>query len=94
MVWPTPDQTIFTIDTVGIYLRDQYDFIGDQSLGYWRVSDNNVTKTWRPDSTEMTNESFRNWRSTSGKGGDFEVFSDVEIKPLTRKCVFTISVKR
>jgi hypothetical protein len=94
MVWPKADQTVFTIDTVGIYIRDQYDFVGDQSLGYWRVSDNNVTKTWRPGSTEMTNESFRNWRTANGKGGDFEVFSDVEIKPLTKKCVFTINVTR
>ncbi len=35
MAQPTAGGYTLTIDEVGTYLRDTYDFIGDQELGYW-----------------------------------------------------------
>lgn len=65
---------------VGFHIWDSYDFNGDQDLGYWDETTNQVSSSFMFRGTKVTNESFRKWRSANGKGGDFLVYSDV--KPL------------
>jgi hypothetical protein len=83
-----PGRHRVTITAVGVYVRDSYDFEGDQPLGFWDDSDNSVS-TWNPlAGTYVSNASFRDWRSTTGMGGDFRVFSDVKVTRLDKPDVF------
>lgn len=78
------------ISEVGVYVKDSYDFNGDQFLGFWDDSDNTVS-LWNPLSgTSVSNQDFRNWRAINGKGGDFRVYSDVKRTPLSPPDVFFI----
>lgn len=79
-----------SVDTIGVYIRDQYDFIGDQDLGYWDKSDNKVSARNPFTGDKITNETFRDWRTANNKGGDFEVFSDVRVTTLTSPDVFEV----
>lgn len=63
-----------TIREVGIYVKDSYDFSGDQLLGFWN-DDNNSVSLLPGTGTLVTNQSFRDWRSTNQKGGDFMIHS-------------------
>jgi hypothetical protein len=65
---------------IGFHIMDSYDFNGDQDLGHWDESSNNVGKTiiGAPHGEKVTNESFRNWRAANNAGGDFLVYSDVQ----------------
>lgn len=77
------------IREVGIYLRDSYDFNGEQSLGHW--SDGIVGKLPVPFvTTEVTNKDFRDWRAANGKGGDFLLYSDVMLLKRTTPDVFEV----
>jgi hypothetical protein len=79
-----------TITDIGVHVMDSYDFEGEQPLGYW--SDYSVSRGPSKDPSEfleVTNKTFRDWRSQNGKGGDFLVFSDVKrIKLLHPKPFF------
>jgi hypothetical protein len=79
-----------TITDVGVYIRDSYDFNGDQHLGFWDDSDNSVSTLNFLSGTRVTNEDFRDWRTKSGRGGDFLVFSDVLWTNLTTPDKFVI----
>ena len=82
-----------TLDKVGIYVKDSYDFNdhlsawndpktwASQPLGYWDCADQDVTKTPRPGAYYVNNQDFREWRDKygNGKGGDFLVFSDIKV---------------
>ena len=67
-----------SVKEVGVYIKDSYDFEGDQFLGYWDDGDNSVSTINRFGGDSVTNEDFRNWRGANGKGGDFRVYSDVK----------------
>jgi hypothetical protein len=67
-----------TIERVGVYLRDSYDFNGDQFLGFWDDSDNSVSMTNPFSGTGVSNSDFRDWRARNRLGGDFLVYSDVK----------------
>ena len=74
-----------TIDEVGIYVRDSYDFEGDQFLGWWAYPDdsgrfpNGYVSAMPFDGGELvTNEDFKKFRRRTGKGGDFLIFSDLK----------------
>lgn len=86
------------IEEIGLYVRDTYDFLnvgGDQLLGYW--SKKGVTRPGpidyyaKPDFIDKdstryfktTNDSFNNYRKTTGKGGDFLAFSTVKRYPVS-----------
>jgi Family of unknown function (DUF6402) len=71
-----------TIMFVGVYIRDQFDFNGDQSLGYWNAETNIVSSGNPLRGDLVTNRDFCTWRAVTKKGGDFEIFSDVHILPL------------
>ena len=66
------------ISEVGIYIRDSYDFQGEQDLGYWDDADNAVSMVNPLSGTGVSNKDFRDWRSKNGRGGDFIVFSDIK----------------
>lgn len=72
------------IKRVGLYVRDSYDFIGDQfgGLGHWNPTANTVTTFGSSGAHEVRNEHFRDWRQVNGCGGDFIVFSDLEIREV------------
>lgn len=79
-----------TIDKVGVYIRDSYDFNGSQSLGYWDPSDNSVSSWNGFSGTHVSNADFRNWRAANGKGGDFLIYSDIKQTVLASPSVFTV----
>ena len=68
------------IDNVGIYIKDSFDFNGNQDLGCWDPVANTVSRTsiGNPNAHCVNNETFRNWRLANGRGGDFLVFSDIQ----------------
>jgi hypothetical protein len=78
------------ITEVGVYIRDSYDFNGDQSLGYWDDSDNSVSMFNPLSGTSVSNSDFRDWRSKNSRGGDFLVFSDIKRTTLTTPDTFNI----
>jgi hypothetical protein len=80
-----------TITDVGVYLRDSYDFNGDQHLGFWDDSDNSVSGWNALSGTQVTNEDFRNHRAATGRGGDFLVFSDVKQTHLATPDTFVVT---
>jgi len=92
------DEDVYTvrITRVGLYVRDSFDFIGDQDLGYWNPKTNDVAKTWLGAGDgyhEVTNAGMRQWRKKTGCGGDFLVFSDMEIRNVNESWTVEIDVK-
>lgn len=95
-------QFLIEVKDVGIYIKDSFDFNDNsrffsQFLGYWDDSDNSVKKVewWSYEKSitnKVTNRDFRNWRSTSGRGGDFLVFSDIKWTHLAPPDTFVISL--
>jgi hypothetical protein len=61
-----------SIEEVGIYVKDSFDFNGDQFLGFWGYRDDPIN-----------NFDFRQWRAENHAGGDFRVFSDVKRTTLS-----------
>lgn len=77
------------IEQIGIYVRDSYDFIGDQGLGYW--SDTDFAGGWNPiQGTAVGNADFQAWRAANHRGGDYIVYSDVKILQGGPQDVFKI----
>ncbi|MDA8457156.1 DUF6402 family protein [Acidovorax sp. GBBC 3334] len=72
-----------TIEEVGIYIKDSYDFNDptgkDQDLGNWNFESNSVGRTGMNGGTSVHNSDFRKWRTANGKGGDFFIYSDLRI---------------
>lgn len=67
-----------TLTGIGVYVRDSYDFNGDQDLGYWDARGNRVSAVNPLFGDRVTNADFRSWRARTGLGGDFVVYSDVK----------------
>lgn len=75
------DVYLITITKVGCYIKDSYDFIGNQlgGLGYWNPTINKAKKlTAEEGFYKVENKNFRDWRKKNGKEGDFLVFSNIE----------------
>jgi hypothetical protein len=64
--------TQVSVEEVGIYVKDSFDFNGDQFLGFWGYRDDPIN-----------NADFRQWRLNNHAGGDFLVYSDVKRTKLT-----------
>jgi len=76
----TPSHRV-EIHSLNFYLRDSYDFSGDQILGNWNNGD---VRTFPTSNLYMVeNASFRRWRDVHRKGGDFLIFSDVYKEKLS-----------
>ncbi|MFJ4375449.1 DUF6402 family protein [Pseudomonas japonica] len=80
------------ISHLGFYIRDNYDFNGPQYLGTWtqnRVlsksetilsltpSGQSIIHLGQEPFAAVSNPDFRNYRSKTGKGGDFVIYSDI-----------------
>lgn len=65
---PLTSQHRVTITEVGVYIRDSYDFNGDQFLGYWDDSDDSVSMTNPLSGTKVSNADFRSWRGRTEEG--------------------------
>jgi len=66
----------FTISKIGIYVRDSYDFKGDQFLGFWNDKTNYGGRNWFKGES-VSNKDFRDYTAKTGKGKDFIVFSNI-----------------
>ena len=78
------------INEVAIYVRDSFDFEGEQFLGFWDDSDNSVSMLNPLSGTSISNQDFRDWRAATGLGGDFLVFSDAHRLRLTTPDEFDV----
>jgi hypothetical protein len=63
------------IDRIGCYIRDVYDFNGDQTLGLWNSFGPHSRPA--PGLVHVENSGFRQWRNRFSRGGDFIILSDV-----------------
>ncbi len=79
---PSTPKVRVTITHVGVYIKDSYDFSGDQQLGTWDDKTNSVSKSPLASGNMVSNADFRAWRQQTGMGGDFLVFSDLLVTPL------------
>jgi hypothetical protein len=77
-VEPTVGAHQVTIRKLGVFMEDNYDFEGHQPLGVWNVEDLSVGIN----GCSISNGSFRDWRSVTGFGGDFLVYSDLKVTDL------------
>jgi hypothetical protein len=85
---------VVTIPEIGIYVRDSFDFEGDQALGRWKPPDKvEMTKLGEDPSRDMhgdmrrlcpdewvymSNWIYRLYREDSAMGEDFLVYSDIK----------------
>jgi Family of unknown function (DUF6402) len=79
-----------TISEVGVYIRDSYDFVGFQPLGFWDDSTNTVQKGPFWGGVPVFNSDFQDWRTAHSAGGDFLVYSDIKRTPLAVPDTFTV----
>jgi len=78
------------INQIGVYIRDSFDFNGNQFLGFWDDSDNSVSMTNPFSGTSVSNSDFRTWRANHGAGGDFLIYSDLKLIKLPTPDRFVI----
>ncbi|QNI31763.1 hypothetical protein H7849_22390 [Alloacidobacterium dinghuense] len=78
---PALPAVMISIDEVGVYVKDSFDFEGDQFLGWWGYRD-----------TDYYNSDFREWRLLNHAGGDFRVYSDVKRTKLAISDILTIPI--
>lgn len=79
-----------TVREVGVYVKDSYDFEGDQFLGYWDADDNAMSMLNPFSGTRIDNAAFRAWRVANSMGGDFQVYTDVKRTVLAKPDVFVL----
>lgn len=79
-----------SLTAIGVYIRDSYDFNGEQPLGPWNLSDDPAGFWGSMSPTWVTNSDFRKWRDAHEKGGDFLIFSDIKEITLPVPEVFLI----
>ncbi len=78
------------VKSVGVFVRDSYDFKGDQNLGYWNRSTNYAGKNFMK-GDKVTNADFRDYAKKTGKGADYLVFSDIKITTLQKEEIIRLS---
>jgi hypothetical protein len=84
-----------SIQEIGIYIKDSYDFNGHQFLGFWDDSGASLSPgiggVLLPGilgRDAITNGDFRDYRAKNNVGGDFLVFSDVARLTLAEPFTF------
>lgn len=69
---PEGDGHRITVTGVAFFMRDGFDFEGDQSLGHWNYEDLTMTPSpWG----NVENADFGDFRTRHGKGGDFWAYA-------------------
>jgi len=80
------------VTKAGIYIVDSFDFNDlpneDQFLGYWDAGDNSVSYLNPFSGDSVHNSDFRKWRAATNMGGDFMVYSDIKVIPISPALVF------
>ena len=92
------------ITEVGVYVRDSFDFEGNQYLGCWSDDPDGFSPVMPPEPgagmglmvrpplfSPVGNRDFRSWRDRTGRGGDFLVFSDLKRVALNPADTFVIT---
>jgi hypothetical protein len=79
---------LVTVEHVGIYVQDSFDFNGHQPLGFWNETTKQVSKAPGLGYDLVDNGDYRDWRTAHRAGGDFIVFSDVKVIPQARPWSF------
>lgn len=72
------EQYTINIQKVGLHIMDQFEFSGDQLLGYWSTTEQDVTKFslgYNLNYYQIGNVNYREYRERSGMGGDFALYS-------------------
>lgn len=95
-----------SVQKIGIYIRDTYDFNGDQYLGHWSKTSDPYVRVYQiaysagsrsargdcpDDFVYVDNERFRAHRTATGRGGDLLVFSDILITTLKQPFTFRVT---
>jgi RHS repeat-associated protein len=76
-----PTSALVQLHRVGVYVRDSFDFQGEQHLGYWNDRTNYGGRNpFRGDA--VRNRDFRAYSAANGVGQDFMVYSDIKITDL------------
>ena len=70
------------ITDIGIYVKDSFDFQGDQDLGYWNKATNYAGRNPFK-GTLVSNSDYRAYAQKTGFGVDFLVFSDLVVITLS-----------
>lgn len=78
-----------TITSVGVYIADNFNFNGSQSLAWWNYKTNYAGCNPLL-GTEITNSAFQKYQLTTGKGRGFEVSSDTKWTTLAIPVKFEI----
>lgn len=97
-----------SVSKIGVYVRDTYDFNGDQYLGHWSKTSSPYVRVFPlsysvggrgqhgncpDDFVSVSNEKYVAHRKITGKGGDLLVFSDVLITTLKKPFTFRMTPK-
>lgn len=83
-------RTRVSVSQVGVYVRDSFDFNGDQFLGYWDDSDDSVSMINAFSGDSVSNQSFRDYRMRTGTGGDFLIYSNTKVLVRSPPDVFEV----
>ena len=69
------------VNRIGFYIKDGFDFVGDQFFGLGNWSKNGVS-TKKLKNVSIDNKSYRNYRKDTGMGQDFYAYSTVKYYKL------------
>ena len=69
--------------SVGVYVRDSYDFVDEQSLGYWNSRTNYAGRNFRK-GDKVSNASFRDYAKKTGKA-PISLFTQILRLPHLKK---------
>jgi Family of unknown function (DUF6402) len=79
-------------ESVTIYLWDLFDFEGDQPLGAWNETNNDVRAfSIGGGYVDVDNASFRAWREANNMGGDYWIYTEPVTVQLNDKSEFEIT---
>jgi hypothetical protein len=94
-----------TITSVGVYVRDSFDFNGSQELGHWQLPHHvhapiggyllprGSDEIRNPNAKfRVTNEDYRRYRDKTGMGGDFIIYSDIKETVLKAPAKFIVPI--
>jgi uncharacterized Zn-binding protein involved in type VI secretion len=86
---PHPAGHGVVIEKVAVYARDQFEFGDEQDLGWWDCENKKYPVPPIPGfHAALSNRDFREYRSRTGQGGDFLIFSNMRLLELDRNYSF------
>jgi hypothetical protein len=77
------------ITKVGVYIKDSFDFIvkegqKQEKLGYWDAETNDISRSRLGSGYRVHNKIYNDWKMDYNTGGDFQLYSTMEIYPISR----------